>query len=150
MNQLTHISINSDFFFCFLDSICLPIRHSIRLHQQLTFCKELSVEEKLTYLPHPQEANQTLLKQEAVITVHGIPLSSYIEEILTKTISTNADKGRQAMEFVIGKLNTEMQGISRSMDDLKAHVRRSIQEQSLEVKEIEIPRPHFTFSTPES
>lgn len=104
------------------------------------------MEEKLTYLPHPLEANQTLLKQEAVITVHGIPLSSYIEEILTKTISTNADKGRQAMEFVIGKLNTEMQGISKSMDDLKAHVRRSIQEQSREVNEIEIPRPHFNFT----
>jgi len=120
--------------------------------RNLTFCKELSVEEKLTYFPDPTQPNQTLLKQEAMITVHGIPLSSYIEDIITSTISTNADKGRQAMEFVINKLNIEMQevrdGISKSVDDLKAQVKRSIPE------EIDIPHAHFNFapnfSTPKS
>lgn len=59
---------------------------------QLTFCNELSVMEKLTYSPHPTESNTTLLRQEAVITVHGIPLSSYIESFISSTISANANK----------------------------------------------------------
>lgn len=59
---------------------------------QLTFCNELSIEEKLTYVPHPTIADTTLLKQEAVITVHGIPLSSYFEDFISKTISGNASK----------------------------------------------------------
>lgn len=74
--------------------------------------------------------------------MHGIPLSSYVEDILTTTISTNADKGRQAMEFVINKLNIEMQEISKNVDELKAQVKRSIPD------EIEIPHPHFNFTTP--
>jgi len=126
-----------------------PLKKEMTLKtKNLTFCKELSVEEKLTYFPHPIEPNQTLLKQEAVITVHGVPLSSYIEDIITSTISTNADKGRQAMEFVINKLNTEMQGIStvyqKSVDDLKAQVKRSIPE------EIDIPHPHLNYTTRKS
>jgi hypothetical protein len=48
--------------------------------------------EKLTYCPHPVEKDTTLLKQEAVITVHGIPLSSYIESFISQTISANANK----------------------------------------------------------
>lgn len=50
--------------------------------------------EKLTYAPHPTESNTTLLRQEAVITVHGIPLSSYIESFISSTISANANKVR--------------------------------------------------------
>lgn len=48
--------------------------------------------EKLTYSPHPTESDTTLLRQEAVITVHGIPLSSYIESFISNTISANANK----------------------------------------------------------
>src|SRR5947209_2062046 len=59
---------------------------------QLTFCNELSIMEKLTYMPHPTQEETTLLKQEAVITVHGVPLSSYFEDFLSKTISGNANK----------------------------------------------------------
>ena len=91
--------------------------------QQLTFCNELSIVEKLTYEPHPTQTNTTLLKQEAVVTVHGIPLSSYFEDFLSKTISLNANKGRQAMEWVIGKINTEVEemrnnAVVKSVDEL--------------------------------
>lgn len=114
----------------------------------LTFCKELSVEEKLTYLPHPTQTDQTLLKQEAVITVHGIPLSSYIEDIITNKISSNAIKGRQAIDLVINKFNTEISELSKSIDDLKAQVKRSLPKSIPE--EIEIPHPHFNFTGADS
>lgn len=77
--------------------------------------------------------------------MHGVPLCSYVEDIITKAISTNADKGRMAMESVINKLNTEMQGISKTMDELKAHVRRSIQEHA-SIEDIEIPQLNFSNS----
>lgn len=69
--------------------------------------------EKLTYTPHPSDRNATLLKQEAVVTVQGVPLSSYIEDFISSTISTNANKGRLAMEWVIGKIDKEMKEIKQ-------------------------------------
>lgn len=120
------------------------------IRNQLTFCKELSVEEKLTYLPHPTQTDQTLLKQEAVITVHGIPLSSYIEDIITSKISSNAIKGRQAIDLVINKFNTEISELSKSIDDLKAQVKRSIPNRNIIPEEIEIPHPHFNFTGSDS
>lgn len=79
--------------------------------------------EKLTYEPHPTESQTTLLKQEAVVTVHGIPLSSYFEDFLSSTISVNANKGRQAMEWVISKINAEVEEMKntvvvKSVDEL--------------------------------
>ncbi len=105
-------------------------------------------------MPHPSQANSTLLKQEAVVTVHGIPLSSYFEDFLTRTISLNSNKvfisnyldylnfitfgvddvqGRQAMEYVIGKINSEVQEFAnktvKSVDELM-HSKRSISDLS--------------------
>jgi hypothetical protein len=59
---------------------------------QLTFGSFIAVDEKLSYQPHPEDRNKTLLKQEAVVTVQGIPLNSYMEDILTNTIMANANK----------------------------------------------------------
>ena len=57
--------------------------------------------EKLTYAPHPSEQEKTLLTQEAVITVHGIPLSSYIESFISQTISANAGKVRRPVLLLL-------------------------------------------------
>lgn len=62
---------------------------------QLTFCNMMSMDERLSYTAHPDDPTKTLLVQEAVVTVRGIPLSSYLESFLAKTISVNANKGRQ-------------------------------------------------------
>lgn len=35
---------------------------------------------------------RTQLKQEAVVTIHGIPLSSYLENMITQNINNNAHK----------------------------------------------------------
>ncbi|CAG2164015.1 unnamed protein product [Oppiella nova] len=89
--------------------------------------------ERLTYSPHPNQPNSTLLKQEAVITVHGIPLSSYFEDFVSRNISSNANKGRQAMEFVINKINCEVQELTqktvKSVDELTVNAKRCISDE---------------------
>jgi folate-binding Fe-S cluster repair protein YgfZ len=59
---------------------------------QLTFCRFIAVDETVSYAPHPQDPSKTLLKQEAVVTVKGVPLTSYVEDLLTNKISLNAGK----------------------------------------------------------
>ncbi|XP_037085229.1 protein slowmo-like [Pollicipes pollicipes] len=76
--------------------------------RNITFGTSISVDEQLVYSPHPEDASKTLLRQEAVVTVQGVPLTHYMENILTSIISTNAGKGREAMEWVIGKINQEV------------------------------------------
>lgn len=71
--------------------------------RNLTMCNQLSFEERLTYTQHPNDPTSTLLKQEAIISVCGVPLSSYLEDFLTRHVSVNASKGRQAIEWVISQ-----------------------------------------------
>jgi folate-binding Fe-S cluster repair protein YgfZ len=59
---------------------------------QLTFCSYIAVDETVSYAPHPQDPSKTLLKQEAVVTVRGVPLTNYVENLLTNKISLNAGK----------------------------------------------------------
>ncbi|CAG0883854.1 unnamed protein product [Darwinula stevensoni] len=92
----------------------------------LTFMKNLAVDESLVYCPHPEDSGKTLLKQEAVVTVKGVPLTSYLESILTGIISSNANKGRQAMEWVIGHINSEVQELTHCADDWISKQRLSI------------------------
>lgn len=66
------------------------------------------MDEILYYTPHPTDPSKTLLKQEATVSVEGVPLSRYMEDILTSRISTNAGKGRMGLEWVIQKINSEV------------------------------------------
>lgn len=50
-------------------------------------------------MPHPQDPNKTLLKQEAVVTVEGVPLNNYVEDLLTNRISLNAGKVNYALIY---------------------------------------------------
>ncbi len=52
----------------------------------------MAVDETVTYMPHPEDSNKTLQKQEAIVTVHGMPLQSYMENLMANTISANASK----------------------------------------------------------
>ncbi|KAK7808292.1 hypothetical protein U0070_013974 [Myodes glareolus] len=67
---------------------------------------------RLTYKPHPQHPEKTVLTQEAIITVKGVSLSSYLEELMASTISSNANKGQEAMEWEIHKLNAEIEELT--------------------------------------
>ncbi|KAL5021170.1 hypothetical protein ScPMuIL_000325 [Solemya velum] len=108
------------------DRICYASEHSevdpknktMRLvSRNLSLCSIITVDENLVYAPHPTDDSRTHLKQEAVVNVKGIPLSSYMESLVADTISNNAHKGRQAMEWVIAKIKTEA-------DDLKQEAQK--------------------------
>ena len=48
------------------------------------------------YKPHPQDPESTILTQEAIITVKGVSLGSYLEGLMASTISSNANKVSKA------------------------------------------------------
>lgn len=104
-------------------------RQMILKTRNLTFCRFIAVDETVSYAPHPQDPSKTLLKQEAVVTVKGVPLTSYVEDLLTTKISLNAGKGRQAIEWVINKLDAEVKEIAstavKSTDELFTHTKKS-------------------------
>lgn len=97
--------------------------------RNLTFGSFIAVDETLSYQPHPEDNGKTLLKQEAVVTVEGVPLHNYMEDLLTRTIMTNAGKGRLAMEWVIDKINMEVKDIRdsavKSADELINQTKKS-------------------------
>lgn len=72
----------------------------------ITLTNLVSVDERLVYTPHPENPDKTVLTQEAIITVKGVSLSSYLESLMASTISSNARKGREALEWVIGELTS--------------------------------------------
>nr|XP_006639706.1 PREDICTED: PRELI domain containing protein 3B [Lepisosteus oculatus] len=78
----------------------------------ITLTNMVSVDERLIYRPHPQDPEKTMLTQEALITVKGVSLSSYLEGVMANTISSNANKGREAMEWVIRRLNSEIEELA--------------------------------------
>lgn len=91
----------------------------------LTFCRHIAVDETLKYTPHPSDPSKTLLTQEAVVMVKGVPLTNYMEDMLTTKISNNAGKGRQAMEWVINKIKEEVKDVTRSTDEIFSHTKKS-------------------------
>nr|XP_005905166.1 PREDICTED: protein slowmo homolog 2 isoform X2 [Bos mutus] len=82
--------------------------------KSISFTNMVSVDERLIYKPHPQDPEKTILTQEAIITVKGVSLGSYLEGLMASTISSNANKGGEAMEWVIHKLNAEIEGLTAS------------------------------------
>lgn len=100
-----------------------PKKKSMILRSRnLTFLNVITIDETLQYAQHPKDKSKTLLTQQSVVTVKGVPLSSYLESVVLDTISGNASKGRQAMEFVIDKMKTEamelQQGAKHTMESM--------------------------------
>ncbi|XP_034536972.1 PRELI domain containing protein 3B [Notolabrus celidotus] len=94
-------------------SVVDPKEKSFELQStNITFTNMVSVDEKLTYKPHPEDKDKTVLTQEAIISVKGVSLSSYLEGVMASTISANAGKGREAMEWVIRRLNEEIEELA--------------------------------------
>jgi len=102
-----------------------PQSRVMEMHSKnLTFCNIVSMEEKMTYTPSPEDSDQTLLRQETVVTVRGVPLTSYMESIIVNTVSNNSNKGRAAMEWVVEKLGQECRALSlsSSLDKIKTEI----------------------------
>ncbi|KAF3817454.1 hypothetical protein GH733_012745 [Mirounga leonina] len=96
-------------------SVVDPVEKTMELKStNISFTNMVSVDERLIYKPHPQDPEKTVLTQEAIITVKGVSLSSYLEGLMASTISSNANKGREAMEWVIHKLNAEIEELAAS------------------------------------
>ena len=75
--------------------------------KNMSFCNFVNMEEKMTYTPDPENPSRTLMKQETVVTVQGVPLTSYMEGIIVNTVSSNSSKGRAAIEWIVEKLGSE-------------------------------------------
>nr|XP_057909577.1 PRELI domain containing protein 3A isoform X2 [Doryrhamphus excisus] len=67
----------------------------------ITLTNLISVDERLLYRPHPDNPEVTILTQEAIITVKGVSLSSYLEGMMARRMSANARKGWDAIEWII-------------------------------------------------
>ncbi|XP_071551596.1 PRELI domain containing protein 3B [Panulirus ornatus] len=100
--------------------------------RNLTFSNTVSMDERMVYYPDPKDNEKTILRQETIITVKGVPLTSYMENYLINSISANSFKGREAMEFVISKINREVEELmstyKRSTTEILSHTKRSIGE----------------------
>lgn len=54
------------------------------------------------------------MTQEAVITVEGVSLNSYLEGLTASMVSSNANKGQETVEWVIHQLNAETEDLAAS------------------------------------
>lgn len=88
----------------------------------LTFCSFVTMKEQMSYLPHPDQPDKTLLRQETLVTVRGVPLTSYMESIIVNTVSANSAKGKQAINWVVDKIEEESRNISGLLDKLQVEV----------------------------
>ncbi|NWR71821.1 PLD3A protein, partial [Centropus unirufus] len=101
-------------------SVVDPVEKKMELcSTNITLTNLVSVDERLVYTPHPENPEKTVLTQEAIITVKGISLSSYLESLMANTISSNARKGRDALEWVISKLNAELEDLKSTREGMK-------------------------------
>jgi len=102
-----------------------PNNRIMEMHSKnLTFCRYVNMEEKMRYTPDPLDKDKTVLHQEMIVTVQGVPLTSYMEGIIVNTVSNNSSKGRAAIEWVVEKLGQECRALSlySSLDKLKSEI----------------------------
>ncbi|XP_061918227.1 PRELI domain containing protein 3A-like [Entelurus aequoreus] len=71
----------------------------MQLVEEITLTNLISVDERLLYRPHPDNPEITVLTQEAIITVKGVSLSSYLEGMMARRMSANARKVLSSPEF---------------------------------------------------
>jgi len=102
-----------------------PGNRCMEMHSKnLSFCSYVNMEEKMTYVADPADSDKTLLRQEMIVTVRGVPLTSYMEGIIVNTVSSNSSKGKAAIEWVVEKLGQECRALSlySSLDKLKSEI----------------------------
>lgn len=99
---------------------------SINSHN-LTFNSKVNVEENITYVPHPDDpVGKTLMTQQAIVTVQGVPLTSYMEQLMTTSIAGNASNGRLALENVILRVQSEAKDIKDTLNKLDSDLKTSL------------------------
>ncbi|ESN93084.1 hypothetical protein HELRODRAFT_69402 [Helobdella robusta] len=81
--------------------------------RNITLSNLVTIDERITYIPHSTDPNSTVLKSESYVTVKGVPMTSYLEDTIKKTMSSKAGQGRQAIEWVISKFKEETYDLKR-------------------------------------
>jgi len=94
--------------------------------RNLTFDSKVNVEERISYSPHPEDPEKTLMTQQAIVTVQGVPLTSYMEQLMTSSIAGNASKGREALESVILRVQSEAKDIKETLTKLDTELKTSL------------------------
>lgn len=130
-----------------IQEVCYASEHSIVDPKSKTFslnsrnvtlANVLRVDEKLVYTQHPKDPTKTLLTQEATVTVQGLPWCNKLEQLVTDSMSKNAGKGRDAMEWVIDSIKKEAIEFSteaqKCMDNMEKEAKKFTQELSVEAK----------------
>merc|ERR1739838_1057174 len=114
--------------------------------KNISFNNFVSMEEKMTYTPDAVNPEHTVLRQETVVTVQGVPLTSYMEGIIVNTVSSNSSKGRAAMEWVVDKLGQECRALnlSSTLDKMKTEflilpAKKSIEELQDSLNKLDLP-----------
>jgi len=103
-----------------------PKSRTMSLHSRNLCCNNfLNVEEHLVYSPHPEDSSKTVFKSDSTITVSSVPMTDYLENVVIGTMSGKVNQGKQAMEWVIGKLKEESQDLSRAMQAQEEQFRDS-------------------------
>lgn len=97
-------------------SVVDPVKKTMVMgSRNMTLSGFVDVEETLTYSQH-EDNDRTRLTQDAIIKVFGISFKDYFEGLIKSTMASNASKGRQAMEMVIGKINKEVQDFATNIE----------------------------------
>jgi len=95
--------------------------------RNMTFESKVNVEERITYSPHPEDPEKkTLMTQQAIVTVQGVPLTSYMEQLMTSSIAGNASNGRDALENVIQRVQSEAKDIKDTLTKLDTELKTSL------------------------
>ena len=78
-----------------------------------TFASIIRIDETLKYSVVPGDTEQTLLEQEARISVFKLPFSDSLESLMADRISTMAVMGREAIEEKSEQIKRELKTIGK-------------------------------------
>ncbi|KAG7168537.1 slowmo-like, partial [Homarus americanus] len=99
--------------------------------RNLTFSSTVSMDERMVYSPDPTDCEKTILRQETIITVKGVPLTSYMEDYLLNSISTNSFKVEELMSTYKRSTTEIFSHTKRSFGEITESALRSVDDISL-------------------
>jgi len=83
--------------------------------RNLSLSHVVTMVETISYTPHPQDPTKTLMNQQTEVSVRGLPLCNYLENIIVNTALSNASKGRHAIDWIVAKIGSECDNIQNEM-----------------------------------
>ncbi|KAB7498617.1 Protein slowmo [Armadillidium nasatum] len=113
--------------YAFENSEVDPVKQKMKMRtRNVSFANTVSMDERMEYKPDPNDASKTIVHQEMFIAVRGVPLTSYIENYLINYASNNSSKGKDAMEWIIKKIDVEVEELmhtyKRGTSELKTSI----------------------------